>query len=87
MVICILLIFSGFVIHTDEQLLPQIQSFSPIKVLASDLMRASFMGKSKTMELVDWLLDMNTPVNNRTEIFIDCQKKKVLATKLKQVRI
>lgn len=50
-------------------------------------MRASFMGKSKTMELVDWLLDMNTPVNNRTEIFIDCQKKKVLATKLKQVRI
>lgn len=79
------MVFSGFIVHSEEQLLAQIQTVNPAKVFASDLLRASFLGKSKAIELVDWLFDMNTPVNNRTELYIECQKKKILATKLKQV--
>lgn len=84
MTICILLMFSGFVVHQEEQLLSQIQFFNPTRVLSADLLSASFVGKSKSIEMVNWFLDLNSP-GNRTEILIDCQKKKILATKLKQV--
>lgn len=76
--------FSGFVVHQEEQLLSQIQFFNPTRVLSADLLSASFVGKSKSIEMVNWFLDLNSP-GNRTEILIDCQKKKILATKLKQV--
>jgi hypothetical protein len=88
MAICVLLIFSGFIVHSDEQLLPQIQIFNPIKVLAAELMRASFLGKSKTIELVNWVFDTNTHQVNPTEITVKCRRpNKILAHKLKQVSL
>ncbi|KAI6183984.1 ATP-binding cassette sub-family G member 8 [Aphelenchoides bicaudatus] len=86
MTICILLIFSGFAIHSKEQILEDIQLYNPIKILGADLLRASFTGKSSSIEMANWLFDLNN-VGNRTEILIDCQKKKILATKLKQIPI
>jgi hypothetical protein len=86
MMICILLVFSGFVVHPSEQLLSQVQFFNPTRVLGADLLRASFTGSSESIEMVNWLFDLNS-FGNRTELLIECQKKKILATKLKQVII
>ncbi|KAI6197034.1 ATP-binding cassette sub-family G member 8 [Aphelenchoides besseyi] len=82
----LLLLFSGFLIHPEDQLLSNVQAYNPVKVLGADLLRASFLGRSKTSEFMSTTFDFRRP-SNRTEIFIDCQKKKILATKLKQIPI
>lgn len=82
----VVLIFSGFVAHPEDQFLAGIQFVNPVKLIAADLTKSAFLGQSNMAKLVAWTFD-KTVTKNRTEIFIDCQKKKILATKLKQVRL
>lgn len=81
--LCVLL-FSGFFVHPEDQVLGQLQFYNPAKLLGAELLSAAFLGQSRAGRLVGWLLDMDR-LPNRTELLVDCQKKRILATKLKQV--
>lgn len=78
------LLFSGFLVFPNDQLLGALQSYNPVKLLAAELVSASFLGVSRTGEFVEWALDAPRPLLNKTELLVDCQKRRILATRLKQ---
>ncbi|CAD5211052.1 unnamed protein product [Bursaphelenchus okinawaensis] len=77
--------FSGFTVHPEDQFLAILQFYNPVKLLASDLLRLSFLGKSNTSRMLSVIFESAS--KNNTQLVIDCHKKKVLATKLKQIPI
>ncbi|CAD5215283.1 unnamed protein product [Bursaphelenchus xylophilus] len=78
--------FSGFVIHPEDQFMAIVQFYNPVRLLGADLLRLSFLGKSNTSKMISWVLDVPMARNN-SQLLVDCHKKKVLATKLKQIPI